>query len=127
MARRNSSTADPVYAAVTPGFIYSCRLRVVKLTRISPCAADVTEGLTAHFVEQYEQVYDLAFNYDEDVVEAREADSSEEALLEAAPQTEAIPQAVPQAQTAGPSVGWAAAARPASWAFRQRHSAHVGA
>ena len=85
------------------------------------CAADVTDGLTAHFVEQYEQVYDLAFNYDEDVVEARHADSGEETLLEAAPQTEANPQAVPQ--TAGAALGWAAAALPASWAFRQRQSA----
>lgn len=28
-------------------------------------AAEVKEGLQPHFVEQYSQVFDLAFNYDE--------------------------------------------------------------
>ena len=76
----------------------------------------MTEGLTAHFVEQYEQVYDLAFNYDENAVEVRDADSGEEALLEAAPGKEAVPQA----QATRAAWGWSAVAPPASWAFRER-------
>ena len=44
----------------------------VRMLRPLPCpsAADVTEGVTAHFVDQYEQVYDLAFNYDEEQVDS---------------------------------------------------------
>ena len=78
------------------------------------CAADVTEGVTAHFVDQYEQVFDLAFNYDEDQVEARDADSGEEVLLaDAAPVSH--PQAVPQPQAAQ---AWAA--QPVPWAYMQQ-------
>ena len=82
---------------------------------MSPCAADVTEGVTAHFVDQYEQVYDLAFNYDEERVEARDADSGEEVLLGDVAAPVSQPQAVPQPQAAQ---AWAA--RPGPWAYRQQ-------
>ena len=59
----------------------------------------------AHFVDQYEQVYDLAFNYDEERVQARDADSGEEVLLETP---------LPQAQSAQ---GWAAQRVP--WTYGQ--------
>ncbi len=85
-----------------------------EILTVLPIAADVTEGVTAHFVDQYEQVYDLAFNYDEEAVEARDADSGEEVLLaDAAPVSQ--PQAVPQQQAAQ---AWAA--RPEPWAYRQQ-------
>ena len=70
-------------------------------------------------MDQYEQVFDLAFNYNEQQVEARDADSGEDALLEDAPKSR--PEAVAQTQTAA---AWAAAARWSPWGHGQLNIEH---
>ncbi|CDI85320.1 Lon protease homolog, mitochondrial, related [Eimeria praecox] len=69
--------------------------------------ANIKEGLTVHFVEDYEEVFDITFGHHEQALKGAPQGAPQESFQEGAPQeeSEGAPQGAPQEESEGAPQG----------------------